>query len=66
MCIFVHRLRNLGVVRVIVSQILLRAGKTPLANPHCRVKWGDLERPHKSSVKGKLQVKFSVSNVSVN
>ena len=37
-----------------------------------RVKWGNLEnmgnleRPCKSSVNGKLQVKFSVCNVSVN
>ena len=36
------------------------------------VKWGNLERmgnlerPCKSSVKGKLQVKFSVCNVSMN
>ena len=39
---------------------------------HCRVKWGNLEhmgnleRPCKSSVKDKLQMKFSVCNVSVN
>ena len=32
----------------------------------CRVKWGNLELPCKSSVNGKLQVKFSVCNVSVN
>ena len=37
-----------------------------------RVKWGNLERignlewPCKSSVKGKLHVKFLVNNVSVN
>ena len=31
-----------------------------------RVKWGNLERPCKSSVNGNLQVKFSVCNVSVN
>ena len=31
-----------------------------------RVKWGNLERPCKSSVNGKLQVKFSVCNISVN
>ena len=37
-----------------------------------RVKWGNLEhmgnleRPCKSSIKGKLQVKFLVYNVSVN
>ena len=38
----------------------------------CMVKWGNLEhmgnleRPCKSSVNGKLQVKFSVCNVSMN
>ena len=31
-----------------------------------RVKMGNLERPCKRSVNGKLQVKFSVCNVSVN
>ena len=31
-----------------------------------RVKWGNLERPCKNSVQGKLQVKSLVYNVSVN
>ena len=60
----VHTAKGRSILLMVgISGLLNRCANSCMA---CRVKWGNLERPCKSSVDGKLQVEFLVCNVSVN
>ena len=50
----------------LIKSMSLHPDSNNIATILYRVKWGNLELPNKSSVKGKIQVKFLDYNVSVN